>query len=251
MYDIVLNTPEVIVIDDFLPIDIRDRILNQVQVDKWDTTQADDKFWHMTDGVNYKGLKRYRSDMPFKDNYDLWFDHFSEFLNTTEDINHIVPGIDEGIFDIALRCHAYPVGSKNPWHFDLGFSTYTYYLHKNWQANWDSTLLVLPEGSVEFDQVLPLMTGTKHYDSYAEIGSPMEMFAQSEKLKSVIDKGLGTFISPKPNRLVLIKAGVVHGINRVDSDAGDNVRVTLTGLVVEKDYKTRLPHFANMERPRK
>ena len=176
MYNIVLNTPEVIVIDDFLPEEIQDRILNQVQVDKWQSTLVDDKFWHMTDGINYKGPKRWYSDAPFNDNYDLWFDNLSKFLDTAKNINHVVPGIEDGIFDIALRCHAYPVGSKNPWHFDLGFSTYTYYLHKNWQANWDSTLLVLPEGSVDFEQVLPLKEGTVHYDSYADLESPMEMF---------------------------------------------------------------------------
>ena len=251
MYNIVLNTPEVIVIDDFLPEEIQDRILNQVQVDKWQSTLVDDKFWHMTDGINYKGPKRWYSDAPFNDNYDLWFDNLSKFLDTAKNINHVVPGIEDGIFDIALRCHAYPVGSKNPWHFDLGFSTYTYYLHKNWQANWDSTLLVLPEGSVDFEQVLPLKEGTVHYDSYADLESPMEMFEQSDKFKSIIDKGFGTFVSPKPNRLVLIKAGVVHGINRVDSDAGYNIRVSLTGAIAEKSYATRLPRFANMERPRK
>ena len=41
---------------------------------------------------------------------------------------------------------------------------------------------------------------------------------------------MGTFISPKPNRLVLINKNVVHGITRVDKDAGENVRLTLTGF---------------------
>jgi len=56
------------------------------------------------------------------------------------------------------------------------------------------------------------------------------MFEQSEKQKNLIDYGLGTFVSPKPNRLVLIGKNVVHGITRVDKDAGENVRLTLTGF---------------------
>jgi len=56
------------------------------------------------------------------------------------------------------------------------------------------------------------------------------MFEQAEKTKNLMDYGMGTFISPKPNRLVLINKNVVHGITRVDKDAGENVRLTLTGF---------------------
>jgi hypothetical protein len=48
---------------------------------------------------------------------------------------------------------------------------------------------------------------------------------------------MGIFISPKPNRLVLINKGVLHGITRVDADAGENVRVTLTGMIEEPDWR--------------
>ena len=47
MYNVVMRTPECLVIDDFLPEEAQDKILNQVQVDEWEQTQGDDKFWSL------------------------------------------------------------------------------------------------------------------------------------------------------------------------------------------------------------
>ena len=227
MYNVVMKTPEVLVVDDFLPIDVWDKIFNQVQVDRWRQSEIDDKFWHMTDGANYKGVKRWYNERPYKDNSELWFEHFTAFLDNCPDSKDFV---NEKYYNIAMQCHGYPVGSKNPWHTDLGYSTYTYYLHKKWQINWDSTLLIIPmEAKLEYEQLLKLDKNSVHTDSYAKDNMPMEMFEQSKKFSSIIEYGRGIFVSPKPNRLVLINKNVIHGVTRVDSDAGENVRVSLTG----------------------
>jgi len=76
---------------------------------------------------------------------------------------------------------------------------------------------------------MQLLHGTVQYDSNKDLVS-LELFEQKEKNKNLIQYGLGTFVSPKPNRLVLINGGTVHGITRVDPDAGQNMRVTLTGF---------------------
>jgi hypothetical protein len=78
-------------------------------------------------------------------------------------------------------------------------------------------------------ELLKLDENSVHTDSYAEYNMPMEMFEQSKKFSSIIEYGRGIFVSPKPNRLVLINKNVIHGVTRVDSDAGENVRVSLTG----------------------
>lgn len=225
MYNIIIESPEVLVVDDFLPEQEWDRLLNQVQLDTWSQTQPDDKYWHWTDGVNYKNTKRFLRDAPFDDNFDIWFNAIKKFADTCNAAQPFV----QGYTDIAMRCHAYPVGSKNPWHTDMGGVTYSYYLHKQWQINWDATLLVLPKGSVEYKQVMKKLPGTKQYDSYKGTGS-LELFEQAEKVKTLINYGAGTFVSPKPNRLVLINKNVVHGVTRVDSDAGENMRISLTGF---------------------
>jgi hypothetical protein len=222
-----MKTPEVLVVDDFLPTDVWDKIFNQVQVDRWRQSEIDDKFWHMTDGANYKGVKRWHSERPYKDNGELWFEHFTAFLKNCSDTKDFA---NKKYDNIAMQCHGYPVGSKNPWHTDLGYTTYTYYLHKKWQINWDSTLLIIPmEAKLEYEQLLKLDKNSVHTDSYAKDNMPMEMFEQSKKFSSIIEYGRGIFVSPKPNRLVLINKNVIHGVTRVDSDAGENVRVSLTG----------------------
>jgi hypothetical protein len=225
MYNIVMQTPELLVVDNFLNEVTWNAILNQAQVDTWTQTEPDDRYWHITDGPNYKGRKRFSSEAPFNDNFDLWFDAIEKFSKDCKEAEPYVKGYK----DIAMRCHAYPVGSKNPWHMDLGATTYTYYLHKEWEINWDSTLLVLPKGSVDFKQKMPLLPGTVQYDSYKDLIS-LELFEQKEKNRNLIKYGMGTFVSPKPNRLVLIKGGTVHGVSRVDPDAGQNMRLTLTGF---------------------
>jgi hypothetical protein len=233
MYNIVLNRPEALVVDDFLPDNVWKKIYNQIQVDKWTNTKPDDKFWHYTDGVNYKNQKRFLSNGPFNDNSDLWFEYFTNFLNNCDEVKSFA----KDYVEIAMRCHSYPVGGKNPWHNDLGFTTYTYYLHKHWQINWDATLLIIPYDKVKYDQILSLEEGTVHHDSYTQTNSPMEMFQQKEKYQPIMDYGLGFFVSPKPNRLILINKKVNHGITRVDPDAGENQRVTLTGMIMESDWR--------------
>jgi len=233
MYNIVMQTPEVLVVDDFLSIVDRDRIFNQVQVDKWRPSEVDDKYWHMTDGANYKGVKRWHSERPYNNNSEIWFENFTRFLDNCAAAKLFATRYS----NIAMQCHGYPVNSKNPWHHDLGFTTYSYYLHKHWQINWDGTLLVIPKSAqVEYQQQLTLLSNTVQNDSYTDI-CPMEMFEQADKVKNIISHGMGIFISPKPNRLVLINKGVLHGITRVDADAGENVRVTLTGMIEEPDWR--------------
>jgi Rps23 Pro-64 3,4-dihydroxylase Tpa1-like proline 4-hydroxylase len=231
MYNIVMQTPEVLVVDDLLPKDAWDKVFNQVQVDRWRPSEVDDKYWHITDGFNYKGQKRHHSERPYNDNSEVWFEHFTKFLDTCPESKNFAKDYK----NFAMQCHAYPVNSKNPWHHDLGFTTYTYYLHRHWQINWDGTLMIIPlAAGVKYQQELELLKNSVQYDSYKDV-APMEMFEQSSKFQSIIDHGLGIFVSPKPNRLVLINKNVIHGITRVDPDAGQNSRVTLTGFIEESE----------------
>lgn len=41
------------------------------------------------------------------------------------------------------------------------------------------------------------------------------------------------FISPRPNRLVLLAPNILHAVNRVDDDAGDHLRATIVGFLLK------------------
>jgi Rps23 Pro-64 3,4-dihydroxylase Tpa1-like proline 4-hydroxylase len=218
----------ILVVDNFLTQDEHKSIYNQCQLDVWGpTNQGDDKFWHLTDGANYKNQKRWLNERPFGDSFDIWFDKILEFYESNSYLKEICSPLN----NISARCHAYPSGSKNPWHTDLGVATYTYYLHKKWQANWGAELLYFSGKNLNFDPLLKVEHGNVHRDSYQDMKAPMEMFEQQEKLKNILYASHGRFITAVPNRVVFINKNVVHGVGRVDSDAGENIRLSITGLI--------------------
>ena len=44
--------------------------------------------------------------------------------------------------------------------------------------------------------------------------------------------GTGEYVVPKPNRLVVVKAGTSHRINTVHAASGENVRISVAGFFV-------------------
>ena len=47
-----------------------------------------------------------------------------------------------------------------------------------------------------------------------------------------MESGMGHFIMPKPNRLVVMKTGNPHMINKVQPAAGDHVRASVTLFLI-------------------
>jgi len=232
MYNIINHGPECLIVDDFLSYSDWEKIYNQVQVDQWSKVdKSSDKYWHLTDGDVYKTKRILPKQRPCKNSYDIWFHRLDKFLNTDAAKNFVGEHVG-----YSLRAYAYPVGSKNPWHDDMGTLTYAYYLHRRWQINWDGSLLVIPKGEVVYNQTMKLNDETTALDSYSKQNTPMAMFEQDKKYEEIIEYGRGFFVSPKPNRLVIINKNIVHGINRVDADAGDNIRLSLGGAIMPKEY---------------
>lgn len=218
----------IIVIDNFLSPREHELIFNQCQLDIWEQTQpGNDKFWHFTDGPNYKNQKRWFENGPSNDSFDLWFKKLHTLLNENEDLRRRCGNVKS----LSVRCHAYPVNSKNPWHTDLGYMTYSYYLHKKWQINWGAELLYFPPNPSLYQQTIEIKGENKHLDNYAQMKAPMELFDQADKQKNLMGLIGGRFLTALPNRIVFINKNVIHGVHRVDPDAGENQRLILTGLI--------------------
>lgn len=94
---------------------------------------------------------------------------------------------------------------------------------------------MIPKGEVDYTQTMKLNDETVGLDSYSNQNTPMAMFEQHKKYEEIMEYGRGFFVSPKPNRLVIINKNIVHGINRVDADA-DNIRLSLGGAIMPKEY---------------
>lgn len=123
-------------------------------------------------------------------------------------------GVDWRLLSFSLW--QYAAGTRLGWHNDAGngrTGEFILYLHDAWRPSWGGELIVL-------DAFCPL--------DMARL-NPQERFAAVEDIVAAAASPL-VAIQPRPNRLVMVRAGTCHYINRVDRAAGPARRHTLTGF---------------------
>jgi hypothetical protein len=98
---------------------------------------------------------------------------------------------------VTTSIYAYSAGTRAMWHDDGRYysGAFIYYTHRDWEQNWGGDLLVTEPGSSD---------------------------------------GIGTAIFPRPNRLVLVKSGAPHAVSRISTDAGNQIRRSMTGFFVKQ-----------------
>ncbi len=123
-------------------------------------------------------------------------------------------GRDWTIF--TARAFIYPKETGLSWHTDHGVlsGAFSYYAHPVWNSRWGGEVLVaaIPEGASVYGS-----------------GSAFDDRSLNEVLQRI---GAGQYVSPKPNRLVVIKGGTPHRINPVHPAAGAQVRCSVSGFFV-------------------
>ena len=136
--------------------------------------------------------------------------------------------------NISARSFLYPVGTGLSWHEDaVGYSGgYVFYAHPEWNVQWGGELLVADESArpqdSESDRVVVL---TRQEGGLRLTKIRIPPFLDNRAQNAVLgERGLGSYIAPKPNRLVVIAAGNSHMINKVSPAAGDHVRCTIAGF---------------------
>ena len=119
---------------------------------------------------------------------------------------------------ISARAYVYPQGTSLSWHRDdsqIYSGAFIYYAHPHWNAHWGGELLV----AEETDEGLPIMGHRFETESYSE---------------ALLERGVGRFVSPKPNRLVIL-GGAPHAVAPVSSAAGQNVRASVCGFFLREN----------------
>ena len=162
------------------------------------------KVWRATDGSPMGSNNYVVTDQPFGNYMDAVNFYIT---NAAKRHENIVSSWDS----LMLRSYIYPRGTKLNWHNDLGYKAAAIlYVHPEWASTWGGELMIAktPE-SADFPP--------PHLD-HREEDKFLEKF------------GIGTYITCKPNRLVITKGGVWHSINRVDADAGDHCRSAVVGF---------------------
>lgn len=180
----------------------------------WNAVQAEEyamphmggwsKVWRATDGSPI-GSKNYEpSDKPFGN----YMDAMNFYISGAAKMHpSIVPSWDK----LMLRSYLYPRGTKLNWHNDMGYlAAAILYVHPEWASTWGGELMI---AKTPDRPDLP----SPHLDHREE-----DRFLETY--------GMGTYITCKPNRLVLTRGGVWHSINRIDADAGDHCRAAVVGF---------------------
>lgn len=122
---------------------------------------------------------------------------------------------------LTVRPFVMPAGSCLSWHEDGGGKTgaFVFYAHPHWGARWGGELLVAQPPT-------PAAMATAR-----EKQRDKQPYFETQILDALLDSpGLGSYITPRPNRLVILKGGTWHSIRRVEPAAGDHLRVTLAGF---------------------
>lgn len=156
-----------------------------------------EKVWKLTDSFPMGGPPYYKSKMPFNNALDTIAHYILEICKIHK---NLIPEFEEATF----RSYLYPSGAKLSWHNDHGYKgAVIFYCHKEWKSSWGGELMI------------------------AHVPSDLSYPCEEDMVNHF---GVGHYISCKPNRLVITKAGVWHSINRVDSNAGENVRSSIIGF---------------------
>jgi Rps23 Pro-64 3,4-dihydroxylase Tpa1-like proline 4-hydroxylase len=215
-----------LVLDDLLSEDEHDELHRHAMRDSFFYENAFEwnRVWHPLSGMalltgpkSFGDTGKPGAKHPTGSPYDRFFgaverelDLIGEFLGLSADRVKYV-----------MSAYLYRAGWGLPWHEDIGEQSeytgaFTFYLHKTWRGNWGGELMILAD---------------ERLDEAA--GNSLDLsFTQGTGLQSPshVNGGMGAFIMPKPNRLVVMRPGVIHSVNPVSPLAGENMRFSLAGF---------------------
>lgn len=198
---------------------VYDEVLEKAQFDAvWAAVQQEEyltphvsgwsKVWRLTDGQCIGGKYYDASKGPFSNYVDLMNSMFTG-------VAKMHPGLIPGWDNLTIRPYLYPRGTKLSWHNDLGYAgAVIFYCHPEWASTWGGELFIAKTPPC------------------ASMAPPHLDHRFEDKFLSTY--GFGSYVTCKPNRLVLTRPGVWHSINRVDEDAGDHCRASIVGFFKEQ-----------------
>lgn len=235
----ILNNNVFVVIDDFLEPSSFEKIWNFIQTEKF-------KFVHSSRWINAFSLE---DGAPLWGNVtishprpepctteqvyptDTTIDLFiKELIINSAEYSHLIGLKDKDWDFFYARLYLYPRGSGLSWHTDGKYKisgAYVYYCHPIWDMNWGAELLInpVPQQDFEYPEVT-LMNGKRK-----KVGFHLN----SNALNDYIADGIGYYIVPKPNRLVIFRNNILHCIKKVENAAGNHVRASITGFFMSNE----------------
>jgi hypothetical protein len=123
--------------------------------------------------------------------------------------------------------YIHPPGVGMSWHADevLYTGAFSFFCHPEWDAEFGGEFLV-------YDDAIKTRMGESWRNRAFD---PLAMPATN-----VPGYTGGRFIEPVPNRLIVIKRGVMHKVQRVSPLAGSHVRASITGFFLDTNVAARV-----------
>ncbi len=232
------QTKQYMVIDDFLSSSGWDEVWKYLQTEHYHQANALNwaGAWRLDDGPVMRGpaityrLKDHNFLYPTGKGIDCLI---KGILDHQNDFAPAIGKLDQDWAGFTALAMLYPRESGLYWHRDAHTWTgsYTYYAHREWNAQWGGELLIADETTnaisadygIFFSKPKPVMGLEGEYS----FGSHLD---NKDANSLLMENGFGTYIMPKPNRLVLISGGSPHYVKKVDPAAGDRVRASVSGF---------------------
>ncbi len=144
-------------------------------------------------------------------------------------------------YTMAAAPRLYERGSSLYWHRDtpaVVTGSCTYYAHPYWNAMWGGELYIAhPEARNIPEEWGPSLNPPQEVmgQGMATMSAHLDNSAASAAL---METGMGYYVAPKPNRLVVMQTGNPHMINKVAMAAGDHVRASVTMFLIRPGHET-------------
>ena len=238
----VLETPEAIVFDDFLPEEVYERLYAYSIKTDYKHINTDGKVsraWHINDGFPLRsmlnefyyadGVEKPTGDWvyPTKKDMDIFMEHL---IAIQPQIEHFNGKMGKDWTNVSATNWIYPSGTGLAMHDDgsgVYTGAYAYFLNPVWKLHWGG-LNIMIEGE-----------SNKHVYDYRSQHDEMDFYNRKWLNANPLDAllmehGFGRCIFPKKNRIVFIANNAYHMVTRVNEQCGDNVRMSIAGFYHRK-----------------
>lgn len=238
--DVVKQTDRLIVLDDFLPEQDFQLMVQYAQkgdyarnprwIKPWDL--GDEMPWQTGETVYTHGLEM-RADDPRKAYptgmaVDLMFDRL---LGTKFVRQHLADTF------VTARTYLHPPESGLDWHDDEGrfAGAYSYYVHPRWHASWGGELMVIE------DEISRALLPDKQQMTGGEVrtvAATWDVIDKEDLSTTLMTHAKNTgFVFPRPNRLVIMRGGLWHKVAVVKRNA-PIARCAVAGFFLPRDDDT-------------
>jgi hypothetical protein len=234
----IMETPDFIVYDDFLPQEIYGKLhdfMSQTDFQYINTQGKVKRVWDISNGFPLRTDKNvfYYADpqkkpdtgwvYPSKTPFDMFIEHLNRMV---PEVQHMVGKPHSGWEHYSVTGWLYPQNTGLSMHDDgsgVYSGAYVFFMNNEWRPHWGGLLVVLDHASNQSIQ-------HRKKEGNAYKFHMQKWLHMSDHDEIAMDRGLGNVVFPKGNRLVFINPDAFHLVTQVTPAAGDHVRMSLAGF---------------------